>query len=113
LPYSSDSDLTALSVARRGRLRGQCRQPIHQGRDVVERAILRLQVGQTVVGVADTLREDRDLRTMRVGDGETGRIVARVVDAKTARQPLQRLVQTNARNREIRLRVDRGDVIDD
>jgi hypothetical protein len=50
---------------------------------------------------------------MRVGDGQTGRVVARAVDAETARETVESLVQTKLAGLQVRLRVGRGDVADD
>ena len=78
---------------RRGRLGREGREPVEQVGDVVERAVLDLQGRQTVVRVADALVEHRHLAAVAVGDGEAGRVVARLVDAQAARQAVKRLVQ--------------------
>jgi len=64
-------------------LTGEGRELIEQRRGVAERAVLDLQLRQTIVDVADALVQNRDGVAVVVGNRESRGVIARVVDAVT------------------------------
>ena len=98
-------------LARRS-LRGQHGEAIEQLRDVVEGAVLDLQVREPVVGVAHTLLQDGDVRAVPVGHRQTRGIVAGVVDAVAARHARQRLTKPDVGVVQVGLGIDRGHIGD-
>ena len=65
----------------RGRLRSQRSGAIQKLGNIADAAVSDLQLTQSVVGVADALRQHRFVRTKRVGDGQARRIITGCNDA--------------------------------
>src|SRR4029453_16311518 len=97
-------------------VRGLHRQVTHalqDGGGLGESTFSRLHDRDAVLGVADGNLQATDLRAQALGDGQTGGVVGRAVDAETRGELLERLAHLAVGDGQVAVSVERRDVVVD